>query len=420
MSQSQSFKTGGYAGSDIQEKIDRVSWMPSRWFLFFVVLVAQVISRWDLIPWNLFASIVGNSCDVPGLERSSEKATVHYSLFPFLNGSTWNLTFGYIFVIILVLNYFPTNLKKQPQDFPSILGLNILPMKLHHEMDETKIPSMEFFRHMSHQFWRYENPGNNGIDMNKRPQPQLNRWFFWTPMKRRLIGSLFALTFVVWSLNRTFVGRGSSHHGVKARCVTRRAEKDAFNKQILGRFWTKRCHSCVFVFVLFIVVVCFFSKQVLGDSCLKYGQGNSCGALNLTSYLCKTSGARSVFRAAVRIFSFSMFLHISYYFLKNLKEFVAEGGNLCLERNEQIWYESIMNHIWTDGRIPPLKLTHRREALIQYSNTNQSDPWHNFEALAWFNIDALFRSGVPWVDTTIRLCTSYCSCNLSIATGDRL
>ena len=33
-----------------------------------------------------------------------------------------------------------------------------------------------------------------------------------------------------------------------------------------------------------------------------------------------------------------------------------------------------MNHIRTDGRITPLKLTHRREALIQYSNTNQSDP----------------------------------------------
>ena len=115
-------------------------------------------------------------------------------------------------------------------------------------------------------------------------------------------------------------------------------------------------------------------------------------------------------------FSFSMFLHISYYFLKHLKEFVAVKVDICLE-----WMNSYdMNHIRTDGRITPLKLTHRREALIQYSNTNQSDPWHNFEALASFNIDALFRSGVPLVDTTIRLCTSYCSRTISIATGDRL
>ena len=87
---------------------------------------------------------------------------MHYSLFPSLNGSTWN--FGYIFVIIFVLNYFPTHLKKQPQDtFPITFGSEKnLPMKLHHEMD--------FFKNL-------KNPihGKNPINGWKHPIPG---WWF--------------------------------------------------------------------------------------------------------------------------------------------------------------------------------------------------------------------------------------------------
>ena len=120
-------------------------------------------------------------------------------------------------------------------------------------------------RHISHQFlgplqfcqrnsimkWIFSKiskiPSMEKTPINGWKHPIVPSVFFFSQMKR-LIGPfrLSALTFlsVLWSC--TFVGRGSYARGLMPRSeVTRRAEKDAFNKQILGRFWTKRCH-CVF------------------------------------------------------------------------------------------------------------------------------------------------------------------------------
>lgn len=109
--------------------------------------------------------------------------------------------------------------------------------------------------------------------------------------------------------------------------------------------------------VFFFCVVCcssgvfFFSEQVL-----KYGQGNSCGALNLTSYLCKTSGARSVFRAAVCIF---FVLYVPAYFLlfpqTSQRICRSEGGNLSgKEWTDMIWIileqmEGLLLWSWPTG-----------------------------------------------------------------------
>lgn len=121
-------------------------------------------------------------------------------------------------------------------------------------------------RHISHQFWVWkkianETPSWNGFfqkSQKSRPWKKSHQWMktshhpirFFSSQMKRLIGPfrLSALTFlsVLWSC--TFVGRGSYARGLTTRSeVTRRAEKDAFNKQILGRFWTKKCHCFFFL-----------------------------------------------------------------------------------------------------------------------------------------------------------------------------
>ena len=170
-------------------------------------------------------------------------------------------------------------------------------------------------------------------------------------MKRRLIGSLFALTVVVWS-SCTFVGRGSSHSRVKARCVTRRAEKDAFNKQILGRFWTKRCHSCVFVFC---VVYCscvffFFPNKFLGIPAWNMAKEILAALwiwLPIFARLQEPDQSSEQPCAYFRSLCSCIFPIISSKISKNLSLKVE----ICLERNEQIWwinYESYLNR-WKDS-----------------------------------------------------------------------
>ena len=79
--------------------------------------------------------------------------------------------------------------------------------------------------------------------------------FFFSPMKRLVLFRLSALVATLhWFC--AFVGPGSHLGGLKPR-VTRRAEKDAFNKQILGKL-NQKMPKLSFCFVLVFSFLCLF------------------------------------------------------------------------------------------------------------------------------------------------------------------
>ena len=102
-------------------------------------------------------------CDVPCLECPSKTShcryTIHYSLFWMGQHEIWHLDIFLLSSLFWIISQHISrnNLKTH---FPSILGLNILPMKLHHELAFfSKIPSkIHQWKKNSHQWMKTSHP----------------------------------------------------------------------------------------------------------------------------------------------------------------------------------------------------------------------------------------------------------------------